>query len=38
VDIAAEPELIDGVVPGDGLTGVCRFLRRLTEGGRNGAE
>jgi hypothetical protein len=30
VDIAAESDLIDGVVPGDKLTGDCRFLRRLT--------
>jgi hypothetical protein len=29
VDIAAESDLIDGVVLGDRLT-VCRFLRRLT--------
>jgi len=25
----AESDLIDGVVPGDRLTGVCRFLRRF---------
>jgi len=30
VDIAAESDLIDGVVRGDRLTGVCRFLPRLT--------
>jgi hypothetical protein len=30
VDIAAESDLVDGVVPGDTLTGVCPLLRRLT--------
>src|SRR4030095_2832557 len=29
-DIAAGSDLSDGIVPGDRLTGVCRFLRRLT--------